>query len=196
MTVYNTGRRLTDEQKTVAGYWADGPGATGTPPGHWIWITGLMIDKNKLSLGPASEAYALTSVSIADAFIICWREKFHSTLLRPVTYIRALIDPNWQTLIGTPPFPTYFSGHSSGSGAASAVLTDLFGETQFTDTTHVVRGIAARSFPSFAAAAEEAAVSRLYGGIHFPMDNEAGLTAGRCVAKVVKQRVHTRPMTP
>jgi hypothetical protein len=107
-------------------------------------------------------------------------------LLRPVTYIRATIDPGWTPLLTTPPFPEYPSGHSVQSGAAAEVLTDLFGDGYaFVDDTHAARGLAPRSFGSFREAAEEAAISRLYGGIHFRAAIDDGLEQGRCIGEAV-----------
>jgi membrane-associated phospholipid phosphatase len=120
------------------------------------------------SLAAAAEAYACVGVAVCDAFIACWYWKYIDNLLRPVTYIKRLIDPEWLPPLVTPPFPEYPSGHSVQSGAAFEVLTDLFGERYaFVDRTHDTRGLPQRSFGSFLEAAEEAAVSRLYGGIHF-----------------------------
>jgi len=118
---------------------------------------------------------------------MCWRVKYEYDLLRPVTYIQRLIDPKWRPLLITPPFPEYPSGHSSQSGAAATVLNGFFGENfAFTDRTHEKDGLPPRSFPSFWAAAEEAALSRLYGGIHFRAAIARGLDQGRCVgARVI-----------
>jgi hypothetical protein len=102
-----------------------------------------------LSLARAAEAYAKVGIAVADAFIACWNTKYRDNLLRPVTYIRNLIDPAWTPLLVTPPFPEYTSGHSVQSGAAAQVLTDLFGDVAFVDRTHERRGLPARSFQSF-----------------------------------------------
>ena len=115
---------------------------------------------------------------LGDAFISCWQIKFSQPYLRPVTYINRYINPQWQSYILTPPFPTYDSGHSVASAAAAEVLTALFGNVAFTDTTHVKEGQPARSFTSFEAAANEAAISRLYGGIHIPADDFNGRIIG------------------
>jgi hypothetical protein len=191
--VYDTGNALTLEQRTIAQYWADGPGTTGTPAGHWIAIVGQVVEANRLSLMVAAEAYARVGMAVSDAFIASWHTKYEYNLLRPVTYIRAVIDPAWTPLLATPPFPEYTSGHSVQSGAAATVLTDLFGEWSFTDTTHgdhgVVPALAPRTFPSFQAAATEAAISRLYGGIHFRPAIELGLQQGACVGQKVLERV-------
>ena len=138
--------------------------------------SGLMI--------PQVTAAALAKIGVAqaDAFIACWATKYEYNLLRPVTYIKRHIDPKWEPLLITPPFPEYPSGHSAQSGAVATVLTAIFGDGfAFDDETHVDDGLAARSFPSFAAAATEAASSRLYGGIHYRFGNEAGLVQGACV---------------
>jgi hypothetical protein len=180
--VYDTGRSLTDEQKLIARFWSDDPMLTPTPAGHWISIVMQIADRDALPVEMIAATLAKLGIAQADAFISCWSTKFKYNLLRPVTYIKRHIDPKWEPLLITPPFPEYTSGHSTQSGAASTVLTAAFGEDfAFDDATHEDEGLPIRSFPSFAAAAEEAAVSRLYGGIHFRFGNEAGLTQGRAV---------------
>ena len=185
--VYNTGRSLTPAQRTIALYWADG-GQTITPPGHSISITSIMLRTRQASLAQAGEAYARVGMAVADAFVGCWKCKYQFNWQRPIAAIQGMIDPSWQPLIGTPPFPEFVSGHSSQSGAAAQVLDDLFGaQTAFVDNTHQARGAGyePRPFASFAAFADEAAMSRLYGGIHFRSANEVGLVEGRKVGRNV-----------
>lgn len=184
LEVYETSRRLTPEQEVIARFWSDDPMLSPTPPGHWIAIAIDILDAEKAELDRSAELLMRLGVAMADGFIGCWNAKFQYDLLRPVTYIRKLIDPKWEPLLITPPFPEYPSGHSTQSGAAAAVLTSFFGEGfAFTDRTHVRDGLAPRSFPSFAAAAEEAGISRLYGGIHFRAAIELGLEQGRCIGQ-------------
>ena len=96
------------------------------------------------------------------------------------------MDPKWEPLLNTPPFPEYPSGHSTQSGAAAEVLTDFFGEDfAFEDATHLDDGLEPRRFPSFWAAAQEAGMSRLYGGIHFRSAIDRGLEQGRCIGRHV-----------
>jgi hypothetical protein len=195
LEVYTVSQSLTDEQKTIANYWADGPGATGTPAGHWVAIASQFVRNDDLSLAAAAEAYARVGIAVHDAFIACWNAKYATNLQRPVTYIRANIDATWSPFIATPGFPTYTSGHSTQSGAAAYVLTDMFGVRSFTDTTHAdhgLAGLAPRTFDSFDDASSEAAVSRLYGGIHYSFDNEHGLTCGRCIGQTIVERVRFR----
>jgi PAP2 superfamily len=147
-------------------------------------------------MAAAAEAYARGGSAVTDAFIQCWYTKYLSNLQRPVTYIQDYIDGTRLPYITTPPFPTYTSGHSTQSGAAAAVLTAMFGIKAFTDTTHTDHDLMPsqepRSFSSFDEAAEEAVVSRLYGGIHFPFDNDDGLTSGQCIGRAIIDRVHFR----
>jgi hypothetical protein len=161
--------------------------------GHWIAIVGQIAETDNLSLATTADAYARVGLAVADAFIACWNTKYHYNLLRPVTYIRKLFDPTWSSFIGTPAFPEYTSGHSVQSGAAATVLTDLLGEKAFTDTTHVDHGLvptlAPRSFTSFPEAADEAALSRLYGGIHFRPAIELGVQQGVCVGRTIIDRI-------
>jgi hypothetical protein len=192
--VYTTSVPLTEEQRTIAQYWADSAGATGTPPGHWVAIVGQLARTEGLSLMAAAESYARVGLAVADAFIGCWHTKYTYNLLRPETYITRFIDPAWLPLLITPGFPSYTSGHATQSGAAATVLTDLFGVTPLTDTLHqdhdLEPPLAPRHFGSFDEAAEEAALSRLYGGIHYRFDNDQGLAQGRCIGQAIVDRVH------
>lgn len=197
LAVYNTtgdsGATLTDDEAAIARYWADDPGATGTPPGHWVALVGSLVQRDGLRLDVAAEAYARVGMAVADAFIVCWNTKYENYLLRPITYIRDNIDPTWDPLLGTPPFPTYTSGHSTQSGAAATVLTDYFGPLPFTDATHErlnpELGLGTRDFRNFLDAGSEAAVSRLYGGIHYIFDNEDGYDQGLCIGAVHNSRL-------
>jgi hypothetical protein len=186
LEVYKTVGNLTPQQVEIARFWSDDPGDTATPPGHSISITTHALRKEGASLARAAEAYAKVGIAVYDAFVACWHQKYVYNLLRPVTYIRQLLDPAWLSILVTPPFPEYPSGHSVQSGAAFQVLTDLFGESYaFVDNTHDDRGFAPRSFGSFLEAAEEAAISRLYGGIHFRAAIVSGVTQGRCIGEAV-----------
>ena len=194
--VHDVGLGLTEDQKTIATFWADNSGATGTPPGHWIAIVGQLARDRRLSLMTAAEAYTRVGIAVTDAFIACWSTKFATNLQRPVTYIVERIDATWLPYLTTPAFPTYTSGHSMQSGAAATTLTDLFGRRRFTDTIRadfqLEPPLRPRRFASFAAAAAEAAVSRLYGGIHYRFDNVDGLAAGECVGATINREVRFR----
>jgi PAP2 superfamily len=162
MEVYETSLELTPEQRRIALFWADGAG-TETPPGHWNRIAIELVEAARLSYRKAARTFALVNTAQADAFIAAWDAKFVYWCERPNQAIRRTVDPDWSPLIPTPPFPGYVSGHSTTSGAASTVLGAIF----------------PRRSGDLAAMAEEAAISRLYGGIHFRFDNDAGLVLGR-----------------
>jgi hypothetical protein len=180
--VYDTVKGLTDEQKRIARFWSDDPMLSPTPPGHWMQIGLRQLERQDADLVQHVDVLARLGIAVADAFIACWASKYAYDLLRPVTYIRRFIDPKFEPPLNTPPFPEYPSGHSTQSAAAAVVLTAIWGDGfAFDDDTHVDDGLPARSFPSFQAAAEEAAISRLYGGIHFRAAIERGLEQGRCV---------------
>jgi hypothetical protein len=103
-----------------------------------------------------------------DAFIACWDAKYTFNLVRPETVINKYIDPNWKPFLQTPPFPEYTSGHSIISTAASTVLEHIYGkQTPFRDSTERPWGFADRNFDSPRQAADEAGMSRFYGGIHY-----------------------------
>lgn len=203
--VYEIGRDLTDEQRAIASFWDCNPYVMHTrghamfatkkitPGGHWMGIAAIAARMSGSDFAEAAEAYVRTALALSDGFISVWEEKYRSNLVRPETVINAHIDEAWLPLLQTPPFPEYTSGHSVISAAAAAVLTDQFGDGfAFHDTTEVAFGLPARDFPSFNAASEEAALSRLYGGIHYRMAAGEGLKQGREVGALVVERVLTR----
>ena len=173
--VYEVSRALTDEQRRIADFWADGPG-TVTPPGHWNQIALDLIRRHRLSEPAAARVLAGLNTAQADAFIACWDAKYTYRSERPVTAIRRELDPTWLPYIGTPPFPSYVSGHSTTSAAAAELLSAFF----------------PRDRRQLRAWADEAAVSRLYGGIHLRSDNDAGLALGKKVGRVAVSRYKHR----
>lgn len=191
-SVYQASKVLTDEHRMIALYWADNPGQTGTPTGHWLSIGSQMVSERGLSAEQAAELFVLSTLAQADGFIANWHIKFRDNLIRPNSYIRRYRDPNWAPLINTPTFPEYPSGHSTQSMAAATVMTRLLGEVAFDDSTNLAIGHPVRHFNSFVDAAIEAAQSRLYGGIHYPMGRDAGKVQGACIGEKVLERLRTR----
>ncbi|WP_336921570.1 vanadium-dependent haloperoxidase [Aquipuribacter sp. SD81] len=200
VAVLEQSRRNGDEERAIARFWTDNPGSftpplgtpTGLPSGHWMLLveqTSRLLD---LRLDEALEAYVRLGVTLHDAFLACWTVKYRTNLLRPVTYIQRHVDPTWLSFVNTPQFPEHTSGHSVSSAAAAVVLTDLLGSFAFVDDTHAERGYPARSFSDFTDAADEAAGSRLFGGIHYPRGIEAGLAQGEEIGALVLRRLRTR----
>ncbi|GMV11270.1 MAG: hypothetical protein ABS52_16410 [Gemmatimonadetes bacterium SCN 70-22] len=184
---------LTPEKKQVALFWADNPVATGTPGFHWISVVNQMIARRNLTAPQAAELFALTSVAIADAFIGCWKEKYRSMTVRPVAYMHRVFDPDYATVIPTPPFPEYTSGHSVQSAAAVEVLKALVGDTvAFSDSTQVDVGQPPRDFANFTAALHDVATSRIYAGVHYVPSVVDGMTQGVCIGTRVLERLRTR----
>jgi hypothetical protein len=204
MAVHQRGASLTDADKLTAMYWRDNPdGVTGLPAGHWLQIADEVTIDAGLSLPRAARVLAVMAIGVADAFTSCWIEKYRSNVLRPVTYIQDHIDPAWASFVNSPAFPEYTSGHSTSSQSAATILTAFFGTRAFTDRragTRTIPGnggtqypLTPRTYASFQQAADEAAQSRLAGGIHYPMGIQHGLTQGARVAELVLQRL--RPAT-
>jgi hypothetical protein len=161
-----------------------------TPGAHWIGITKIACKNSDYNFDDTVYAYTKTSIAIADAFISCWDEKYRSNLVRPETLINTYINDNWKPILQTPPFPEYSSGHSVVSGAASIALNSIFGTNfSFDDTTELPFGLPMRHFESFDAAAEEAAISRMYGGIHYRAAVEQGVAQGRSVGNYVVNKL-------
>lgn len=202
MEVYDVTRNLTDEQRLIASFWDCNPFAVSfsghmaiglkkiSPGGHWMGITGIACRKVNLPLDSAIFVHTMVATTLHDAFISCWQEKFRSDRIRPETAINRYVDADWRPLLQTPPFPEYSSGHSVVSSSASLVLTQLLGKNfSFVDTSEIYFGLPERSFNSFEGAAHEAAMSRLYGGIHFRDACEEGFKQGTRVAEFVLNKI-------
>lgn len=185
LAVYNKSKVLTQNEKDIAFFWADDPG-TLTPPGHNIAIALQFIEQKQLKLDKAAILLAQGGIALNDAAIICWKCKYKYSYLRPISFIRKNIDPNWSPLIPTPPFPSYTSGHATFSNSMAEILTANFGDNiQFTDEINNKYGFKSRTFNSFYKAAEEAANSRFYAGIHYQFDNDEGKACGKQIGKGV-----------
>lgn len=187
LEVYQTVNTLTEEQRAIALFWADPLGPTVGAPGHWLSILNQVIDGRQATLAEAAEGYAKAGVAVADALIACYHTKYRYNLLRPISYIQQHIDAGWgsSSPVGTPPFPEYSSAHSVGTRAFTQVLFDLFGDMPFTDHTHDAIGLTPRSYSSWFGMAEETAISRLYGGIHFRSAIERGIEQGQLIGEQV-----------
>lgn len=189
LEVYSTVQNLSPEEEIIARYWSDDPGIPGTPPGHSFSIATQVLRKEDASLTLAAETYCKLGIAVNDAFISCWKCKYVFNLMRPITYIQENIDPDWVSILVTPPFPEYTSGHSVQSGATATILSEMFGyQYAFTDFTHIGRSDingSPRSFNSFNDFAAEAAISRLYGGIHYREAIELGIAQGNLIGQHV-----------
>ena len=203
--VHDVRQTLTDDQRALTAFWDCNPYVMNvrghamfatkkvTPGGHWMAIAGIASEKVGADMMQSAEAYARTAIALADGFISSWDEKYRSNMIRPETVINKYVDEAWEPLLQTPPFPEYTSGHSVISTAAAEVLTNEYGPAfAFSDSSEMSYGLTARSFPSFKTAAAEAAISRLYGGIHNRQSIEEGVKQGRKVGELVVARVKTR----
>ncbi len=180
--VYDISNTLTPEQKETANLWADvgGVGKGYPVPGHAVSIVTQVLEKKSANLGEAAQIYAKTSIVYRDAVIVLWKQKYHYNLLRPVTYIKRFIDTGWLPFVPTPPYPEYPSAIAFIYGGVMQVLTREFGDNiPVTDNTYAWNGSTPRQYASFSKLAEEAAISRLYAGIHYKFSIEDGLEMGK-----------------
>ncbi|HEY7327168.1 MAG TPA: vanadium-dependent haloperoxidase [Gemmataceae bacterium] len=192
----------TPDQTIIAQFWNDDAG-TVTPPGHWNRIAQTVAGQRGLSLVDNARLFALLNISLADAGIACWEGKFGYSYWRPISAIQnadldgnpdTVADRSWQSLLKTPPFPSYASGHSTFSGAAATALAQFFGNDAipFSVGSEGTPDVT-RSYAGFWAAAQEAGRSRIYGGIHYEFDNQEGLRTGRAIAEYIA-RHHLLPV--
>ncbi|MES1214651.1 MAG: vanadium-dependent haloperoxidase [Bacteroidota bacterium] len=205
MLIKKAGDSLNEEQQHIAIFWDDNPfklNISGhvmfstkkfSPPGHWMGIVGIAAEKSKADFNTTVYAYAITAISLFDAFIQCWDEKYRHNTVRPETVINKYFDPEWRPFLQTPPFPEYTCGHSTGSAATAEALTHVFGDNfAYTDTTELEFGIKSRSYKSFREAAIENNWARFYGGIHFHnsciISTEYGKKVGDLIATKLKMK--------
>ena len=200
--VYQTVLELDPEQLEIAKFWDCNPNISHTkghvmyfqqqisPGGHWIHITAQVLEEQHEDPVKAAATMAQVSITLADAFISCWDQKYKSSLTRPETFINNYIDPDWNPILQTPAFPEHTSGHSVASASAATVLTHLYGDNYaFIDSTEVPYGLPKRSYNSFLQASQEAAISRLYGGIHYKPAIDKGVEQGQAVGRFVMENI-------
>jgi hypothetical protein len=205
MEVYDAVAKAKEEHIEIAKFWDCNPFVSNvkghimfatkkiSPGGHWMGITQIASRNEDSDIYETAQAYTMVSISLFDAFISCWDEKYRSSLIRPETVINQYIDQEWLPLLQTPPFPEHTSGHSVISTASAVALTHLYGpDFSFIDSTEVKFGLPPRSFASFYAASEEAAISRLYGGIHYRPAIEYGVDQGRKVGQFIVENIQLK----
>ncbi len=202
MEVYNKVNTLTPHEDSIARFWDDNSFVVEhsghmmfatkktTPGGHWIGIVSTLCANRNLSKTKSSQAIALAAVTMYDAFISCWDEKYRSQYIRPVTAIQDMVDEGWNPLLQTPAFPEYTSGHSVISSSVARTMTHFFGgPIPYIDSSEYEYLHLVRSFPSIEKAAEEACISRLYGGIHFRPSIENGAMQGKKVGDLFIEKI-------
>lgn len=201
----NYDKKLSEQEKQIAAFWDCNPFALEdnghllvglkkiSPGAHWMGITGIACQRANVSFTKAIAVHTAVAIGLTDGFICCWDEKFRSNRIRPETAIRNTIDPGWKPFLQTPPFPEYLSGHSTISGASAVILTHYFGDHfAYTDSVENRFGLNPRSYQSFAQAANEAAQSRFYGGIHFTDAVANGLEQGQNVGNWVIAKMDSK----
>ncbi|WP_200979468.1 vanadium-dependent haloperoxidase [Echinicola sp. 20G] len=202
--VYDTTKVLNTEKRLIANFWDCNPFMVSysghmaiglkkiSPGGHWINITGIACKKSGISFDEVVEVHTLVATGLHDAFISCWEEKYDSDRIRPETVINRYVDQKWRPILQTPPFPEYTSGHSVISRTSAVLLTSYFGDHfSYTDTSEEYFGLPPRKFTSFLQASEEAAISRLYGGIHYRDAIEEGIKQGEKIANYIIKQINS-----
>ncbi len=176
--LYTISQSLTQEQRIIATFW---------PDNSWHNVLSQVLAIEKPTLAVAAKAFTQLGIAMSDGAISLCKGKYVYQGVRPVTYIRTVMNhPDWNTVIPTPPHPEYPSGHSVMSAAAAEALTDIFGQNyHYTDKPYNLTGFTPRSFNSFKEAAAEAAVSRVYAGIHYRKTCEVSLLHGKIVGQNV-----------
>jgi len=206
--VYDVKNQLTEEQKEIAAFWDCNPFVVSTsghmslgfkkisPGGHWMNIACIAAIKKGIGFRRFIQLVSVEALTLYDAFIACWSEKYRTDRVRPESFINKYMDVSWQPLLQTPPFPEYTSGHSVISTASAELLSYLFGDLfAYTDDTEVIFDLAPRSFQGFRQAAGEASVSRLYGGIHFRDAIENGQDQGRRIGNHIVNKLRAAGVT-
>ncbi|MEO7394529.1 MAG: vanadium-dependent haloperoxidase, partial [Chitinophagaceae bacterium] len=200
--VYKISKNITEEQKIIAKFWDDNPFVIEhsghlmfgnkkiTPGGHWMGIASIAARQTNADEIKTAKTYALTAVALFEAFLSCWDVKYKWSYVRPVTVINESIEQTWSSLLQTPPFPEYTSGHSTITASAAAVLTKLYGDNFSYNDTSDLRYIGMqRKFNSFIQAADECSISRLYGGIHYRLSVDTGAVCGRKVGAFIIEKL-------
>jgi hypothetical protein len=177
----------TPEQTQTAIFWQ-----VDTPAAMWNRVADQLADAHETTLTQNARVLALMNIALADATIAIWNAKNFYDSWRPVTAIRALVDPTWTPLLATPVFQEYPSAHSGVSNAATSVLASFYGDaTPFSVTSAGLPGVE-RDFTSFSSAVLQVEDARIYAGFHFRFSTVDGATVGAAVAHYVLANVAQR----
>jgi hypothetical protein len=188
--VFDISGKLTPDQKDIAKYWRDvNPGVSAT--GHWLNVLRLVMKREHAAFEKSVFAYALSGMALNDTWISSWRARYKYNVQRPITYIQTVMGhENWMPFIPTPPHPEYPGGHAALSASVAEVFTYVFGDNYtLTDDTYEDFGLGTRAYKSFDAMAEEAAMSKVYGGIHYKLSVDVGLRQGRKVSREILRKI-------
>jgi PAP2 superfamily len=189
LAAYTQSKNMDSIKKAIALFWDCNPNISVTK-GHIALEACKNLQKTE---SETAEISTMVTIAVYDGFISCWDNKFKTNSIRPETYITKLIDKTWEPLIQTPPFPEYPSGHSCISAAAATILNFYIPQAySYTDSTEMYINIPPRHFMSFAAAAQEASISRFYGGIHFMPALTNGAKQGTLVAQHILKTIKTK----
>lgn len=187
--IYDASLVLTTDQKAMADYFKDVPGYG--PGGGFVWILQEALKTAHPMLDQAAIAYAKVGMAQHEASIILFTDKYIFNVIRPVTYIRAYINPAWNTYIPTPNHPEFPSGHATTNGAVLSMMIDVFGDNfPITLRTYDYLGYGARSYTSFTAIGKEMADSRFYGGLHYKETCEKSLVQGKRIAHNILNKIN------
>jgi hypothetical protein len=192
--VHDKRERLTAEEKRIAAWWADDPTQTASPPGHSYNLATIAVTTAQSDIFTSAEVYAKVGMSVADAFICCWKAKFTYHSERPTPYITSYIDNNYMPFWPEPPFPAFPSGHATQSASAAIVMMSVYGDNfPLADNTYQGRlpdfeeiPYETRTYQSIWETAEECARSRFLGGIHTKQDNDQGAAQGRLIGRNIE----------
>lgn len=203
--VYLKSQNLTSDEKNIAMFWDDNPNVSShhahlshithkiSPPGHWLNIVSQICKQQNLPITKATKAFTYSALAMYDGVIDCWRLKYQTKIIRPISFIQKHMHADWKPLIQTPPFPEFTSGHSVVSAAAAEVLSHEFGSNfSFVDSTEILFGHPLRSFNNFHDAAMEVSLSRYYGGIHFKHSVLEGNKQGTYIAQYLLQKLNKK----
>ena len=187
--IYDASLVLTTDQKAMADYFKDVPGYG--PGGGFVWILQEALKTAHPMLDQAAIAYAKVGMAQHEASIILFTDKYIFNVIRPVTYIRAYINPAWNTYIPTPNHPEFPSGHATTNGAVLSMMIDVFGDNfPITLRTYDYLGYGARRYTSFTAIGKEMADSRFYGGLHYKETCEKSLIQGKTIAHNILNKIN------
>ena len=185
----------------VAEFWSDDIfELTFEPAARQIAIANILVEQEDISLDVALELYAKMGMALCDVGVAVWNSKYIYNVIRPIEYVRTVMEPGWNTALNnplnnvkslTPEFPAYPSGHSGFGGAGSSVMAEIFGNnTTYTDVCHYGRTEFAstpRTYTTIMDAGVENAYSRLPLGVHFRMDCDEGLRLGYLASKRISE---------
>jgi hypothetical protein len=193
--VYQTSKSINNEQKTIMEFW-EMPSGSASQAGNQLALMAAILNKENYPLDKSIKLYLKATLTMHDALVVSWKNKYENNLMRPQTYIRQAIDPKWTALQDYSPVPDFTSEQSTLVTAVARIFAEEFGEFYTFEAVSLYDITRKRAYKNFSDYSKEAQMAPIYAGLHYKMSSDAGAIQGLSVAKNIIELSLKKEISP